>query len=86
MFEGMNVFIFVILLFISGLSVRACSGLFDSVRGRFGYVRGVFLGVFGHCSGSVNAGAAENGEQNKKNSPETSVNRATNVVESRINS
>ena len=34
--------IFVTLLFISGLSVRACSGVHDHVRGCFGTVRVMF--------------------------------------------
>jgi len=41
--------VFVSLLFINGLSVRACSGVHDRVRGCFGGVRV----VFGLCSGSV---------------------------------
>jgi len=43
--------VFVNLLFISGLSVRACSGVHDRVRGCFGTVRG----LFGYRSGSVRA-------------------------------
>jgi len=34
--------VFVSLLFISGLSVRACSGVHDRVRGCFGTVRVMF--------------------------------------------
>ena len=43
--------VFVKLLFINGLSVRACSGVHDRVRGCFGTVRV----VFGYRSGSVRA-------------------------------
>jgi len=39
------------LLFVSGLSVRACSGVHNRVRGCFGTVRV----VFGYRSGSVRA-------------------------------
>ena len=41
--------VFVSLLFISCLSVRACSGFHDHVRGCFGTVRV----MFGLCSGTV---------------------------------
>ena len=41
--------VFVSLLFISGLSVRACSGVHDRVRGCFGTVRV----PFGLCFGTV---------------------------------
>ena len=41
--------VFVNSLFVSGLSVRACSGVHDRVRGCFGTVRV----VFGLCSGTV---------------------------------
>jgi len=41
--------VFINLLFISGLSVRACSGVHDRVRGCFGTVRV----VFGYRSGYV---------------------------------
>ena len=41
--------VFVSLLFISSLSVRACSGVHDRVRGCFGTVRV----VFGYRSGYV---------------------------------
>ena len=34
--------VFVNLLFVSGLSVRACSGVHDRVRGCFGTVRVMF--------------------------------------------
>jgi len=43
--------VFVSLLFISSLSVRACSGVHVGVRGCFGGVRV----PFGLCSGSVRA-------------------------------
>jgi len=43
--------VFINLLFVSGLSVRACSGVHDRVRGCFGTVRV----MFGWCSGGVRA-------------------------------
>ena len=52
--------VFVNSLFVSGLSVRACSGVHDCVRGCFGGVRvmfGLCFGtvrvMFGLCSGTV---------------------------------
>jgi len=43
--------VFVSILFINGLSVRACSGVHDCVRGCFGTVRV----MFGYRSGYVRA-------------------------------
>jgi len=51
--------VFVNLLFISSLSVRACSGVHNRVRGCFGTVRVMFgyrsgyvRALFGYCSGT----------------------------------